>query len=145
MAKNFRCKIITPEAAVLDDEVKYAMLPLWDGLAGFEAGHAPAVAKLGVGELRLDFDDQGKTASRYFFVTAGFCRFEDDELTILAHAVAAEQLSDEDALAELREAEARTVPSDAADAAAEMARITDARNAARQKLALAKKLTTLGI
>lgn len=145
MAKNIRCKVITPEAAVLDAEVKYASVPLWDGLAGFIPGHAPLVAKLGVGELRLDFDDAGQTASRYFFVSEGFCRFEADELTILAHATAGEALSEEDAKAELAEAEARTVPADAPDAGEAMDTITKARGAARSKLSLSRKLTALGI
>lgn len=145
MPKGFRCKVITPEAAVLDDEVVYASVPLWDGLAGFQPGRAPLVAKLGIGELRLDYDDNGKTASRYFFVSDGFCRFEDDELTLLAYATAAERLSEQDSLAELKEAEARTVPSDAADPGAEMDKITESREAATKKLALARKASELGI
>lgn len=145
MANAFRCRVITPEAAVLDNEVKYASVPLHDGLAGFMPGRAPVVAKLGIGELRLDYDDEGRTASRSFFVSKGFCRFENDELTLLAYATAAERLSEDNALAELRAAEARTVPSDAADAGVEMDKITLARETASAKLALARKATRDGI
>ncbi|MEM8757279.1 MAG: F0F1 ATP synthase subunit epsilon [Planctomycetota bacterium] len=148
MAGTVRCKLITPEAALIDDEVVYASVPLWDGLAGFQPGAAPLVAKLGTGELRLDFPqtDGAKGGSRSFFVHEGFLKLADNELTLLAsNAAAAESLVQAECEAELKEAEARTVPDDAEDRGAEMDRITADRNQARTKLAIATKYRGKGI
>lgn len=37
MAKTFHCKLITPMAKVLDEEVVYASVPAWDGMLGVMA------------------------------------------------------------------------------------------------------------
>ncbi|MEO1584711.1 MAG: F0F1 ATP synthase subunit epsilon [Planctomycetota bacterium] len=148
MPGTLRCKLITPEAALIDDEVTYASVPAWDGLVGLQHGGAPLVAKLGTGELRLDFPDQNaaKGGSRSYFIEEGFLRLANDELTLLASkAIAAESLVEADCQAELKEAEARTVPADAPDRAAEMDRITATRHAARTKLGIAKKFKGKGI
>lgn len=148
MASTIRCKLITPEAALLDDQVTYASVPAWDGLIGMTHGGSPLVAKLGIGQLRLDFPDQGaaRGGSRVYFVQDGFMKFASNELTILASAaVPAENLVEADCAAELRAAEARGVPSDATDKLAEMDKITKARNAARAKLALARGFQHKGI
>ena len=148
MPGTLRCKLITPEAALVDDDVLYASVPAWDGLVGLQHGGAPLVAKLGTGELRLDFPDQGssKGGSHSYFIEDGFLRLANDELTLLASkAVAAENLIETDCAAELKEAEARVVPDDAADKLTEMDRITSARHAARLKLGIAKKFKGKGI
>jgi F0F1-type ATP synthase epsilon subunit len=148
LASTIRCKLITPEASLLDDEVTYASVPLWDGLIGMTHGGSPLVAKLGMGELRLDFPNMGeaKGGSRFYYIEEGFMKFADNELTILAsEALPAENLIEADCAAELRAAETRGVPSDAPDKLAEMDRITKARNAARSKLALASSFKHKGI
>lgn len=148
MASTIRCKLITPEAALLDDQVTYASVPAWDGLIGMTHGGSPLVAKLGIGQLRLDFPDQGaaRGGSRVYFIQDGFMKFASNELTILASAaVPAENLVEADCAAELRAAEARGVPSDAGDKLGEMDKITKARHAARAKLALARDFKGKGI
>ena len=42
---------------MLDAEVKYVSVPLWDGKAGFMAESAPLVGKVGYGRLRVDLPD----------------------------------------------------------------------------------------
>lgn len=148
MPGTVRCKLITPEAALLDDDVNYASVPAWDGLMGIEHGGAPFVAKLGMGELRFDFPDShnSKGGSHSYFIEEGFLRFAENELTLLASsAIAVENLNETDCAAAVQEAEARTVPSDADNKLAEMDRITAERNRARAKLALAKKFKGKGI
>lgn len=148
MASTIRCKLITPEASLIDDEVLYASVPAWDGLIGMTHGGSPLVAKLGLGELRLDFPDMGqaKGGSRYYYIEDGFMKFANNELTILASAAqAAENFVEADCAAELRAAESRGVPSDAENKLEEMDKITKARNAARTKLALASKFKHHGI
>ena len=82
MAKSFRCKLITPEAQVLDAPLSGAVVPVWDGSMGILPGRAALVAKLGTGELRLDFAAQqtdantpaAQAGSRSFYVDGGFAQ-----------------------------------------------------------------------
>ncbi|MBY0311775.1 MAG: F0F1 ATP synthase subunit epsilon [Phycisphaerales bacterium] len=110
MATTFRCKLITPEAQVLDEPATGAVVPCWDGLLGVLPGRAPMVMQLGTGQLRIDFPDKGqaKGGSRAFFVDDGFVQMVDGTLTILAaHATGAEKLSESEAQAELASVNAR--------------------------------------
>jgi F-type H+-transporting ATPase subunit epsilon len=108
MAKtSIHCKVVTPSAAVADGQVAYASVPLSDGLIGFLPGRAPLLARLGLGELRLDFagGSQGQSGSKAFFVEGGFVKMAGDELTILAErAVPSETLTAAAAEAELSKA-----------------------------------------
>jgi F-type H+-transporting ATPase subunit epsilon len=107
LANSFRCRLVTPTAALVDDQVKYASVPAWDGLFGVQPGRAALLARLGTGELRLDYADSGKApgGSRTFVLDGGFVKMAGDELTILAEsAVAAETLTPTDAEAELKAA-----------------------------------------
>jgi F-type H+-transporting ATPase subunit epsilon len=131
VAKTFRCRLITPQARVLDEDATYVQIPLHDGSAGILPRRAAMLGKLGLGELRVDFPAGG---SRSYFLDGGFGQMVGDSLTILAKdAIAAERLSEQDAKAELAEAEARK-PSGADDAA----KITHDRARARLKLRLAQ-------
>jgi F-type H+-transporting ATPase subunit epsilon len=106
--KSFRCKLVTPAAALVDDQVTYASIPAWDGLMGVMPGRAPILARLGLGELRLDFADteKGEGGSRAFLVEDGFVKMANDQLTIIAErATPAENLTLADAEAELRAAQ----------------------------------------
>lgn len=107
---SFRCRLVTPTAALLDERAVYASVPAWDGLFGVQPGRAPLLSRLGTGELRLDFPSQGSAAggSRKYVVDGGFVKMEGEELTILAErAVAAETLTVQDAEAELKSVEAK--------------------------------------
>jgi F-type H+-transporting ATPase subunit epsilon len=80
--KSIHCKLVTPAAALIDAQVDYARVPCWDGLIGFQPGRAPFLARLGNGELRLDYTDGGRSAT--FQVSGGFVKMANNELTILA-------------------------------------------------------------
>ncbi|MCC6659467.1 MAG: F0F1 ATP synthase subunit epsilon [Phycisphaerales bacterium] len=138
MASNsFQCRLITPTAKVLDEAVVYASIPVWDGLMGVLPSRAPIVAKLGLGELHLQFADAGKAAggSRSFLVEDGFMQMVSNRLTILAsRAIPTEALVLNEAQAELSEAEGRRAP--AGDRAA-LDRVTRDRERARAKVRLA--------
>lgn len=149
MAKSFRCKLITPEAQVLDAPLSGALVPVWDGSMGVLPGRAPIVAKLGTGELRLDFAssaDPNSTAaagSRSFYVDGGFAQMVENTLTILASkAIPAESLTESDAQAELAEAESRRIEEIPDPAGREKARRD--RDRARQKLRLARQFRARG-
>lgn len=128
--KSFTCKLITPEARILDAEVIYASVPMHDGQRGVMHMTSAIVGKLGPGELRLDFPGSG---SKTWFIEGGFMQNVNDELTILAQgAVPTENLDLQEAKAELAEAEARK--STDFD---EMQRISSERDRARAKVAAA--------
>ena len=146
MPDTFHCRLVTPDAELIAEPVTYASVPAWDGLMGFQPGRAPIVARLGMGELRLDFPAAKGRGSRHYFVDQGFLKMGDGELTILAEkAVPAEHLVEQDAKAELAAAEARAVPSDAADPLAAQDAIAHEKNAARTKLRLAQNIKVKGI
>jgi F-type H+-transporting ATPase subunit epsilon len=143
-ANTFRCRLITPVAKVLDEEVTYASVPGWDGLFGVLPGRAPVVAKLGVGELRLDFPDRegAKGGSRAFLVEEGFVQMVNNRLTVLAaRAVPLEGIDAGAAQSELAEAERRTLPESGALRAAAAQRREKDRAFARAKIRLARKAT----
>jgi F-type H+-transporting ATPase subunit epsilon len=109
--KSFRCKLVTPAAALVDDQVKYASIPAWDGLMGVLPGRAPILARLGMGELRLDFADteKGEGGTRSYLVEDGFIKMANNQLTILAErATPAENLTMAEAEAELAAAQNAT-------------------------------------
>lgn len=150
LATSFRCKLITPEAQVLDAPLTAAVLPVWDGSMGILPGRAPIVAKLGTGELRLDFapstSSSGSTSpggTQSFYVDGGFAQMVGNTLTILAStAISAESLTEAQAQAEVAEAEARRIEEIPDAAGRERARRE--RERARQKLRLARQFRARG-
>jgi F-type H+-transporting ATPase subunit epsilon len=128
--KSFTCKLITPEARILDAEVTYASVPMHDGQRGVMHHTSAIVGKLGPGRLRLDFPGSG---SKSWFIEGGFMQNVNDELTILAQgAVPVEDLDAQEAKAELAEAEARKSRD-----FEEMEKISAERDKARAKVAAA--------
>jgi F-type H+-transporting ATPase subunit epsilon len=138
VAKSFNCKLITPEARLVDADATYVSVPAHDGLMGILPNRAPFVAKLGLGELTIRHAEGG---DRSFLLDGGFGQMVGDTLRILAeHATPVEKLDLADAEAELAEASARkaTDPD-------EMDRITHERQRARLKVRLAKDARSRGI
>ncbi|TVQ31608.1 MAG: F0F1 ATP synthase subunit epsilon [Phycisphaeraceae bacterium] len=135
--KSFRCRLITPEARLIDDDVTYAQLPLWDGQAGILYRRAPLMAKLGMGELRLDYAAGG---AHSYLIEDGFVQMVGDTLTLLAQrAIPVERINEEEARTELAEAEARK-PQGADD----QTRVTRDRDRARLKIRLAQQFKARG-
>ncbi len=149
MANTFRCTIVSPTDQLLDGEITYASIPLWDGLMGVLPGRAPIVASLGTGELRVDFPSEGSAAggSRSYFVDGGVCKMSDGTLTLIAeNAVPAEALVLADCKSELQEAE--TTKPEASDQEARRIaheRRSHAIHAARAKVRLAESRVGKGI
>lgn len=72
--------LITPNATVYEGEADMVVLPAWDGELGILRGHAPMMALLGEGELRITRD--GKQES--FFVSGGFMQVANDVVSVLS-------------------------------------------------------------
>jgi len=135
--KTFRCRLITPAAQLLDAPVTYASIPAWDGLFGVLVDRAPIVAKLGLGELKLELADRAGTKS--YLVQDGFVQMVNNKLTILASkAFPTESLNTSEAQAELAAAEREQPKSnDPTQKKIEQDRIAAARALAKEKLRLA--------
>lgn len=148
MASSFHCRVVTPTEKLVDGELTYASVPGWDGLFGVLPNRAPMLARLGLGELKIRYASEGKSAGgdRSFLLDGGFAKMADNKLTILAErAIPAETISLADAEAELAEAEARTVPADAADLGAKQEAVRRDKERARLKVRMARGVQASGI
>lgn len=147
MAENtITCRLVTPTAQLLNEQVTYASVPAWDGLIGFQHGGGALVSRLGLGKLRLDFPSGKGSGSRQYFVDGGFLEMGQNELVILAErAIAAEELIESEARAELAEIEARVVPEDAPNKVEALEQLTHAKESAKLKIAMAQKSKAAGI
>lgn len=86
-----RLEIITPERAVLEDDVDMVIAPASEGYVGILPHHAPLLTTLGPGELRVK---KGGVESS-LAVFGGFMDVRPDRVVILTDA--AEQADDIDA------------------------------------------------
>lgn len=75
-----RVVVISPEAVVYEGEADSVVAPAWDGEIGILRGHAPLMALLGSGDLRVS---RGGT-SEHFHVRGGFLQVADDVVTVLS-------------------------------------------------------------
>lgn len=147
MAENtIRCRLVTPDAELLNEQVTYASVPAWDGLIGFQHGGEHLVSRLGLGKLRLDFPAESGSGSREYLINDGFLEMGDNELVILAQrAFPAEEIIESEARAELAEAQARVIPEDAPNKLEAVERITREKECAALKLKMAQTSKAVGI
>ncbi len=141
--KTFLCKLITPTAKLLDEQVTYASVPAWDGLFGVLPNRAPIVAKLGLGELKFEFPDKGgpnNGGARSYLVEDGFVQMVDNRLTVLAgKAIPVETLNLSEAQAELAAVTATKPTGDSSAARQSSSEQIHKRQAfAREKVRLAR-------
>ena len=78
--KSFHVSVVTPEGSVLEADALSAVFPAYDGEVGILPGHAPLLALLGVGELRVTRTDGSEDR---LYVDQGFAQFLDDKLTLV--------------------------------------------------------------
>ncbi|HJN16407.1 MAG TPA: ATP synthase F1 subunit epsilon [Armatimonadota bacterium] len=81
MASTFTVQIASPERVCLEREVASLTAPAYDGYLGVMANHAPMVAELRVGEVRL-VDADG--AEELVAVSGGFLSVSDNTAVVLA-------------------------------------------------------------
>lgn len=81
-----RVSVITPEATLYEGDADQVVAPAWNGSLGILRGHAPLMALLGTGTLRIE---RGGSSQRYQ-VSGGFLQVVDNTVTVLSeHATAA--------------------------------------------------------
>jgi F-type H+-transporting ATPase subunit epsilon len=74
--------VISPERTIFEGEAESVIVPSWDGELGILRGHAPLMAILGKGELRIR--SGGRVES--FEVAGGFLQVVDNQVTVLSEA-----------------------------------------------------------
>lgn len=140
--KSFECVVVTPQASVVSGKAYAASLPAWDGSMGVLPGRAPILARLGAGEMRIDFADseKGQGGSASYYVEGGFVKMAENKLTVLAEkAVPVEQVTQADAEKQLKAAETMKVEGAGAARLASADRRTEEIAKARAKMRVAKK------
>ena len=84
-ADILRVSVITPEATIYEGEADEVVAPAYDGSLGILKGHAPLMALLGTGTLRIDRGGSSKS----FTVSGGFLQVVDDTVTVLSESATA--------------------------------------------------------
>ena len=83
MAENIRLEIVTPEKAVISEDVRIVVAPGVLGEFGVLSGHTPFLSTLKIGAVRYQ-DNDG--TERQVFVSGGFAETLPDKVTILAES-----------------------------------------------------------
>jgi F-type H+-transporting ATPase subunit epsilon len=72
--------VISPEKTVFDGPADAVVAPAWDGEIGILRGHAPLMALLGSGEMRVT---RGASVE-HFRLVGGFLQVVDNVVTVLS-------------------------------------------------------------
>jgi F-type H+-transporting ATPase subunit epsilon len=78
---RLQVRLVTPEKILFDQDADAVELPSRSGYMEVLYGHAPLLAELGVGEVRLH---GGQGGDQTYFVVWGFVEVLPDRVTILA-------------------------------------------------------------
>jgi F-type H+-transporting ATPase subunit epsilon len=73
-------QIVTPEKLAYDEEVDSVVVPGADGELGILPHHAPLLANLGIGELRI----RKGGAEESFAIAGGFVQVRPDKVVVMA-------------------------------------------------------------
>lgn len=84
--KKLLCEVVTPDRVVFDGEVDMVIALSVEGEVGILPLHAPYLTALGIGEVRIKFEKDGRETFDYIVVTGGFMEVFEDKVTILAPA-----------------------------------------------------------
>jgi len=79
-----KVSVICPESVLFEGEADSVVAPAYDGEVGILTGHAPLMALLGDGELRL-----GGSSARRFVVSGGFMQVLNDDVRIVTEKASA--------------------------------------------------------
>jgi F-type H+-transporting ATPase subunit epsilon len=96
-------RLVTPERILIDEGADAVELPSKSGYMEVLYGHAPLLAELGVGEVRLH---GGSGGDQTYFVVWGFVEVLPDRVTILAqNAIKPEEIDTGEAQRQLESGE----------------------------------------
>jgi F-type H+-transporting ATPase subunit epsilon len=83
MAEKLFLEVVTPQKAVVSEEVEIVVAPGSEGEFGALKGHTTFLTSLKIGTLRYK-DANGK--ERFLFINGGFAEVLPDKVTILAES-----------------------------------------------------------
>lgn len=90
MAKTFRLEIVTPEKLVFSEDITSLIVPAEEGYLGVLAGHAPLLASLKPGEIKIKRDG----AETLFATSGGFMEVLPAKTSILCESAEPPELID---------------------------------------------------
>jgi F-type H+-transporting ATPase subunit epsilon len=100
---QLRVRLVTPDRILIDEGADAVELPSKSGYMEVLYGHAPLLAELGVGEVRLH---GGSGGDQTYFVVWGFVEVLPDRVTILAqNAIKPEEIDTGEAQRQLQTGE----------------------------------------
>jgi F-type H+-transporting ATPase subunit epsilon len=130
------CIVTSPDKQFFKGPVRAVVVPAVDGELGILPRHAPLVALLGTGELRVlrDGASGGGTAPLRFFVEGGLVRVLENQVSVLATKVEpleglSRQVAEQSVAALIAEKPARSAPLEVRES--HEARVQVARKRAR--------------
>jgi F-type H+-transporting ATPase subunit epsilon len=74
-----KLSVISPESVLFEGETESVVAPAYDGEIGILTGHAPLMALLGSGELRIGASGGGQR----FTVSGGFLQVLNDDVRVV--------------------------------------------------------------
>ncbi|GBC94924.1 ATP synthase epsilon chain [bacterium HR16] len=83
MAKVFHLEVVTPDRALLSEDVVSIVAPGVEGYLGVLANHAPLVTELDIGILRIRYPDD---TEENVAVSGGFMEVANNRVLVLADA-----------------------------------------------------------
>jgi F-type H+-transporting ATPase subunit epsilon len=84
-AAQLTVSVISPDRTIYEGAADMVVVPAWDGEVGILRGHAPMLALLGNGELRVRNGSQ----EQRFAVGGGFMQVVNDVVTVISERAAA--------------------------------------------------------
>ncbi len=78
--RSFNVSVISPEGSLFEGTASFVVVPAYDGELGILADHAPLMALLGEGVLRLETE----AGTRRFNLAGGFVQVVDNNVSILS-------------------------------------------------------------
>ena len=100
---QLQVRLVTPDRILVDETADAVELPSKSGYMEALYGHAPLLAELGVGEVRLH---GGSAGDQTYFVVWGFVEVLPDRVTILAqNAIKQEEIDTGEAQRQLESGE----------------------------------------
>jgi F-type H+-transporting ATPase subunit epsilon len=132
---QLQVRLVTPDKVLIDQDADAVELPSKSGYMEVLYGHAPLLAELGVGEVRLH---GGSAGDQTYFVVWGFVEVLPDRVTILAqNAIKPEEIDAGEAQRQLESGQ--RMWSEAGEDAEKYAQANEVIHEAQVKLASAGK------
>jgi F-type H+-transporting ATPase subunit epsilon len=78
--RSFNLAVITPERKLFDGPARFVVVPAFDGEVGILYDHAPFMALLGEGALRVETE----TGALRFRVSGGFVQVVENRVSVLS-------------------------------------------------------------